>query len=62
MDLQAVLEKLEADFLRRLNKHDLWGRNEIEMEFNNAVRNVLVTTYSRVMKDAKEKKDGAGGS
>lgn len=62
MDLQLLLEKLEADFFHRLEKHNAWGKSEIKLEFNNAVRNVLVTTYSRVMKDAKEAKDGAGGS
>lgn len=62
MDLQAILEKVEADFFRRLEKNAYWGKTEIKAEFNNAVRNVLVTTYSRVMKDAKEEKDDTGGS
>ena len=58
MDLRTVLGRIEADFFHRLEKNAYWSKDEVKTEFNDAVRNVLVTTYGRVVKDAKEAKDG----
>jgi IS30 family transposase len=54
MDLMTMLDKLEKEFFRRIDTNTVWGKEVIKMEFNEAVRNILVTTYPRVMKDAKE--------
>ena len=55
MDLQTILDKIETDFYIRLLKKPWWSTPEIKDIFNDAVGNVLITTYSRVIKDAKEK-------
>ncbi len=57
MDLQAILLHIEEDFFSRLNKKTGWGKEEVKREFNEAIKNVLILTYSRVMKDTKEAKD-----
>lgn len=54
MDLMTFLTKLEADFFGRLDRKTGWGKNEVKKEFNEALRNTLVTTYTRVVIDAKE--------
>lgn len=53
MDLQAILGKVEADFHSRLSKKVLWRVPEIKKEFNDAIENVLIITYNRVIKDAR---------
>lgn len=57
MDLQQILERIEANFFARINKKTGWGKEEIKKQFNEAIKDVLVLTYSRVMKDAKEAND-----
>ena len=54
MDLTAILDRIEINFCRRLKTKPLWSILEIEEEFDKAVKDVLILTYSRVMKDAKE--------
>ena len=54
MDLQAILARIEANFFDRLNKKTSWGKEEVKKAFNEAIKDVLILTYSRVMKDAKE--------
>lgn len=58
MDLQMILSQIEANFFFRLNKKTGWGKEEVKREFNETIKEVLILTYSRVMKDAKEEKDG----
>ena len=59
MDLRMILSRIEANFFDRLNKNAYWGEEEVKREFNDAVKDILILTYSRVMKDAKEAKDGS---
>jgi hypothetical protein len=54
MDLMTMLGKIESDFFSRLDKKTGWGRDEIKKEFSEAIKNVLVTTYNRVMKDVSK--------
>ena len=67
MDLQTVLGKIELNFFNRMDKRTGWGLppivataiiEDVKKELNKAIEDVLITTYSRVMKDAKEAKDG----
>ena len=58
MDLQTVLAKIELDFFNRLEKNAYWSKEEVKKELNDAIENVLVLSYARIMKDAKEIKDG----
>lgn len=59
MDLQSILARIEANFFDRLNKKTGWGKEEVKKMFNEAIKDVLILTYSRVMLDANEggKKD-----
>ncbi len=59
MDLITILDRIEIDFFHRLEKNAYWSKDEIKTVFHSALINVLVTTYSRVMKDAREAKDGS---
>lgn len=54
MDLKTLLEKLEKEFFRSLDKKTGWGKEEIKKEFNKAVTNVLILTYSKIKKDVGE--------
>lgn len=54
MDLMTLLQRVEADFFGRLNKKTGWGKEEVKKEFNEAIKNVLILTYSSVMRDAGE--------
>lgn len=58
MDLQTILGRIELDFFNRMEKNAYWSKEEVKKELNAAIENVLITTYSGVMKDAKEEKDG----
>jgi hypothetical protein len=57
MDLQLFLGRLETDFFSRIDKKTGWGKIEIKREFNEAIKNTLILTYSRIQKDAEELKD-----
>ncbi len=57
MDLNAILGRIEVNFFRRLKVKPWWSIPEVKKEFNEAVKDVLILTYSRVLKDAKEVKD-----
>lgn len=59
MDLNAILDRIEINFFRRLKAKPWWSIPEIKKEFNEAVKDVLILTYSRVLSDAKEAKDGS---
>jgi len=53
MDLPAILARIEVNFFDRMKKKPWWSIPEIKKEFNEAIKDVLILTYSRVMKDAK---------
>jgi hypothetical protein len=52
VDLLALLDRLEREFFSRLDKKTGWGKNEVKKEFGEALRNVIVVTYPRVIADA----------
>ena len=56
MDLQMLLGQLEADFFHRLDsrKEMVPLLSEVKKDFNEAIKNVLVLSYARIMKDANE--------
>jgi len=56
MDVMTLLNQIEADFYHRLDQKTGWGKEEVKKQFNEAVKNVLLLTYSKVMKDAREHK------
>lgn len=57
MDMMTFLNKLEVDFFSRLDKKTGWGKNEVKREFNEAIKNTLVLTYTRIKIDAGEKEN-----
>jgi len=58
MDLLTILDRIEINFFCRLKIKPQWSISEIKKEFGRAMSDVLILTHSRVMKDAKEAKDG----
>lgn len=52
MDLKSMLERIEKEFFRSLDKKTGWGKEEVKREFSKAVTNILLLTYSKVMKEA----------
>lgn len=59
MDLITFMKRFEADFFHRINKQTAWTKEELRYEFSEALKNTLVLTHSRIMKDAKEANDGS---
>jgi len=57
MDVMTLLSQIEADFFYRINQKTGWGKEEVKKQFNEAVKNVLLLTYSKVMKDSGQKGD-----
>ena len=55
MDVMTLLNQIEADFFYRINQKTGWGKEEVKKQFNEAVKNVLLLTYSKVMKDTGQK-------
>jgi hypothetical protein len=47
-----MLERIEKEFFRSLDKKTGWGKEEVKREFSKAVTNILLLTYSKVMKEA----------
>jgi hypothetical protein len=57
MDIVTLLDRIEKEFFRRLEKKTGWGKLEIQREYSEAIKNVMITTYAVVMKDAGKKGD-----
>jgi len=64
MDLMTFLGRLEAEFFRRLDRKTGWGKKEVKAEFTESIKNVLITTYTRIKvdADAQTQADGLEGS
>ena len=60
MDLYTLLDRLEKEFFYRLKRKKNWEAAEIEHEFNEATKNILVVTVNRIAKDAKEARERKG--
>jgi hypothetical protein len=66
MDMMTLLNRIEKNFFKRIEGKSkqsvadisVWKTEEIKKEFNEAIKEVLVLTYSRVMRDAGKGKGG----
>jgi len=56
MDLISFLRRFEADFFHHLGRQVGWTKEELRYEFSEALKNTLILTHSRVMKDAKQER------
>ena len=57
MDIVTLLDQIEKNFFYKLN-HSSIPTNHIEIAkkmFSEAIKNVMITTYAVVMKDANKK-------
>ena len=57
MDIVTLLDRIEKEFFHRLERKTGWGKLEIQHEYSEAIKNVMITTYSVVIKDAGKKGD-----
>ena len=55
MDIVTLLDRIEKNFFYQLDKKTGWGKEEVKKAFSEAVKNVMILTYSQVMKDAGKK-------
>lgn len=54
MDIIELFSRLEREFFSRLGRKNRWVTKEVRVEFSEAIKNTLITTHSRIMKDAEK--------
>ncbi|MDI6785082.1 MAG: hypothetical protein QMD92_00075 [bacterium] len=54
MDLMTFLCRVETSFFDHIDRKAVWKKEEVKEKFSDAITDVLILTYGRVVKDAGE--------
>jgi len=58
MDMMTLLGRIEKNFFNKLDDKLDWHPDQIKIVFDKAIKEVLVLTYSRIMRDAGKSEKG----